>query len=174
MPCYKVLSIQEQSRINTHILVSKHTYKIGTQQRPIVQHRELYTQHLIMEKNLFSFFFSVLQSFFLIFLITQMNLSHLYLYNDHDNLISQDFHPIAQAHPPTPQTVSSGDHKFFNVCESASVLQRSCLSFFQIPHVSESIGCWCLIVWLTSLSMIISRSIHVAKNAGISFLLMAE
>jgi len=31
-----------------------------------------------------------------------------------------------------------------------------------------------LIVWLTSLSMIISRSIHVAKNAGILFFLMAE
>ena len=47
-------------------------------------------------------------------------------------------------------------------------------SFFQIPHVSESIWCWCLIVWLTSLSVIISTSIHVAKNASISFLLMAQ
>ena len=51
-----------------------------------------------------------------------MNLSYPYLYNDHNNLISQDFHPTAQAHPPTPQTASSGDHKFFKVCESVSVL----------------------------------------------------
>ena len=78
-------------------------------------------------------------------------------------------------HPLTPQTVSSRDHKFFNVYESASVLQISSVCpFIQIPHVSESIWCWCLIIWLTSLSMIISRSIHGAKNAGISFLLMAE
>ena len=48
------------------------------------------------------------------------------------------------------------------------------VSFFQTPHVSEIIWCWCLIVWLTSLSMIISRSIHVAKNASILFLVMAE
>ena len=48
------------------------------------------------------------------------------------------------------------------------------MCFFHIPHVNESIWCWCLIVWLTTLNIIISRSIHVAKNAGISFLLMAE
>ena len=58
------------------------------------------------------------------------------LYNDHNNLISQDFHPTAQAHPPTPQTVSSGDHKFFNVCESASVLQRSPVCSFFRFHMS--------------------------------------
>ena len=106
--------------------------------------------------------------------ITQMNLSHLWLYNDHNNLISQDFHSTAQAPPPTLQTVSSRDHKFFqclwiSVCSA----KKFSLSFFQIPHVSESIWCWCLIVWLTLLSMIISRSIHVAKNAVISFLSMA-
>ena len=107
----------------------------------------------------------ILFYFFFHFFIIQMNLSHLQLYNDHNNLISQDFHPTAQAHPPNPQTVSSGDHRFFNVCELASVLQRSSVCpFFQMPHVSESIGCWCLIVQLTSFSMIISRSIHVAKK----------
>lgn len=34
--------------------------------------------------------------------------------------------------------------------------------FFYIPHVSDSIWWRCLTVWLTSLSMIISKSIHVA------------
>ena len=63
---------------------------------------------------------------------------------------------------------------FESLCVSICSAKKFSLSFFQIPHVSESIWCWCLIVWLTSLSMIISRSIHVAKNAGISFLLMAE
>ena len=77
---------------------------------------------------------------------------------------------------PTPQPVSFGNHKFFKVCESVFVLQRSLLShfFFLDSSVSDSIWCWCLIVWLTSLSMIISRSIHVAANAIISFLFMAE
>ena len=32
--------------------------------------------------------------FYLFIFITQMNLSHLLLYNDHNNPISQDFHPI--------------------------------------------------------------------------------
>ena len=73
--------------------------------------------------------------------------------------------------PPHHQPVSFGNCKFVNVCESVSVLQRSSLCpFFKIPHVSDSIWCWCL----NSISMIISRSIHVAKNAIISFLLMAE
>ena len=31
-----------------------------------------------------------------------MNLSHLSLYNDHNNPVSQDFHPVTQAHPLTP------------------------------------------------------------------------
>ena len=57
-------------------------------------------------------------SFFSFFFITQMNLSHPWSYDDHNNSISQDFHPITQAHPSTPQTVSSREHKFFNVCES--------------------------------------------------------
>ena len=38
------------------------------------------------------------------------------------------------------------------------------VSFFQIPNISDSIWYWCLIVWLTSLSMVISRFIHVAKT----------
>ena len=38
--------------------------------------------------------------------MTQMNLSPLQLYNDRNNMISQDFHPTAQAHPPTPITVN--------------------------------------------------------------------
>ena len=32
--------------------------------------------------------------------------------------------------PPTPQPVSFGNHKFFKVCESVSVLQRFIVSFF--------------------------------------------
>ena len=33
--------------------------------------------------------------------------------------------PNPQCTPPNPQTVSFGNHKFFKVCESVSVLQRS-------------------------------------------------
>ena len=64
-----------------------------------------------------------------------------------------------------PETISfSMSVSQYLFCKVHSVL------FFQIPHVSESIWCWYPIGWLTSLSMIISRSIHVAKNASISFL----
>ena len=82
--------------------------------------------------------------------------------------------PNPQCTPPPPNlsplktisfSVSASQYLF---CKEAHCV------FFQIPHVSESIWCWCLIVWLTSLSMIISRSIHVAKNVNILFLLMAE
>ena len=38
-----------------------------------------------------------------------------------------------QLHPTTPQTVSFGKHKFFKVCESESVLQRSSVCpFFRL------------------------------------------
>ena len=74
---------------------------------------------------MYSYFFFILFSFFVIIII----------FNDHNNPISQDFHPTAQAYPPTLQTVSSRDHKFFNVCESASVLQSSVCPFFRF-HMS--------------------------------------
>ena len=74
--------------------------------------------------------------------------------------------------PPelSPLETISFSSLWVSICSA----KKFSLSLFQIPHVSESIWCWCLIVWLTSLGMIISRSIHVAKNAGISFLLMTE
>ena len=43
---------------------------------------------------------------------------------------------------------------------------------FQIPHINDIIVF--VFVWLISLSMIISRSIHVAANGIISFFFMAE
>ena len=68
-------------------------------------------------------------------------------------IITAKFYSISIPNPqcilPPPQIILFGNHKFFKVCESVSVLQRNSLCpFFQIPHVSESIGCWCLIVWL--------------------------
>ena len=39
--------------------------------------------------------------------------------------------------------------------------------FFQIPHISIIIWCLYFSVWLTSLRMIISRSIHVVSNSTI-------
>ena len=90
-------------------------------------------------------------------------------------IITNQFYNISIQNPqhPHPPTSLLWKHKFFKVCESVSVLQKSSLCpFFQIPHVSDSSWCCCLIVWLTSLSMIISGSVHVSKNAVISFLLM--
>ena len=66
---------------------------------------------LLLQQFFISINFIFYFLFFTFFCITQMNLSHLQLYNDHNNLISQDFHPTAQAHPPPsklspPETVS--------------------------------------------------------------------
>ena len=55
----------------------------------------------------------------------------------------------------------------FYVCESISV-------YFLTPHISDIIWYLCFSVWLTSLTMIISRSILVAVNGIISFFFMAE
>ena len=40
----------------------------------------------------------------------------------------------------------------------------------QVLHVSDIIGCLSFSFWLTSLSMIISRSVHIAANGNASFL----
>ena len=75
---------------------------------------------------------------------------------------------------PHPQTVSFGNHKFFQslwvtICSAKKFILTFFLDFTcQWEHMLLVSCC------LTSLSMIISMSIHVAKNAGISFLLMAE
>lgn len=59
---------------------------------------------------------------------------------------------------------AGGKHKVFIACKSVSVLSISwSVSYFRHPCK------WChmifIFVWLTSLSMIISRSIHAATNA---------
>ena len=53
------------------------------------------------------------------------------------------------------ETINFFQSLWVGICSAKKFI----LSFFQIPHISESIWCWCLIVWLTSLSMVISRSI---------------
>ena len=47
----------------------------------------------------------------------------------------------------------------------------SSLSFYQIPHISAIICYLSFSFWLTSVNMRISRSIHVAANGVISFIL---
>ena len=47
---------------------------------------------------------------------------------------------------------------------------KNFINFFYILHISDIIWYLSFSVWLTSLSMIISRSIHVASNGIISFL----
>ena len=64
-----------------------------------------------------------------------MNLSHLKLYNDHNTPISQDFHPVTQAHPPT--------HKLSpleNIHISASVHQHLFCKEVQYVLFSDSTG----------------------------------
>ena len=49
-----------------------------------------------------------------------------------------------------------------------------CIISFQIPHTEDVIWYFSFFIWLTSLIMTLSRSIHVAENGIISFFLMAE
>ena len=76
--------------------------------------------------------------------------------------------------PPSPYSLSYGNHKIcFEIYEFVSVLEIS--SFVLL--VDSIYKCYHMIlvfVWLTSLSMRISRSIHVAANDIISFFFMAE
>ena len=68
------------------------------------------------------------------------------------------------------------NHNFvFYICNSISILQiSSFVPFFQIPHISDILYYLSFSVCLTSLSMTISRSIHVAANGIILFFFMAE
>ena len=74
---------------------------------------------------------------------------------------------------PSP-TFPFSNHVCF--CGSISVLEISPLvcSFFQIPHVSDSIWHLSFSVWLTSFCMIISRYIQDAANGIISFFYVTE
>ena len=69
-----------------------------------------------------------------IFIIKCISL-HWWLYNDHHNPVLQDFHPKTPSASLHPQTVSFGNHKFFKVYESVSVLQRSSLCPFFRFHI---------------------------------------
>ena len=97
-------------------------------------------------------------------------------------IITIQFHRISIPQPqriPPPPKLSPPETRSFSMSVSQHLFCKEVQSVLFSDsmwdsHVSESIWCWCLIVWLTTLSMIISGSIHVAKNAGISFLLMAE
>ena len=89
-------------------------------------------KHIKFKESLFSKYIFKINLFYLIFCITQWILLHLWLYNDHHNQILQHFHPKSSVHPPTYQPVSFGNHTFFKVCESVSVLKRSSMcSFFR-------------------------------------------
>ena len=75
-------------------------------------------------------------------------------------------------HPLTP--LPSDSHLFvLCICESLSVLLCLFVLLFQIPHISEIMWYLPFSVWLTSLNIIPSRSIHVVANGKILFFFMA-
>ena len=74
----------------------------------------------------FIYVFILLFNEFITFIVIQW-LSQSNLYH---------FHPTPPAHPPSPQTVAFENHKFFKVCESVSVLQRSSFCPFFRFHMS--------------------------------------
>ena len=97
------------------------------------------------------FFYFYLLSEFITFIIVQ--------WSSQSNFIQFPSHnPSAYSHS---HTASFGDHKFFSqwvtMCSAKFIL-----FFFQILHVSESIWCWCLIVWLR----------HILEQTSLIFFLV--
>ena len=72
--------------------------------------------------------------------------------------------------PSTSQPIPFGNHKFFKVCKSLYILQISPFVSFIFDSTYKVIS-YVIYLSQTSLSMIISRSIHVAKKGIISFIL---
>ena len=63
--------------------------------------------------------------------------------------------------------LAPGNHILLSVSMSLTL-------FFYIPHISDIMWCLSFSVFLTSLSIMSSRCIHVVTNGRIFFLLMAE
>ena len=67
-----------------------------------------------------------------------------------------------------------GNHKSALLgCDLFCFVDRISCAIFQIPQISDIIWYWSFCLWLASLSMSISSSIHVAPN-GISLFFMAQ
>ena len=80
--------------------------------------------------------------------------------------------PSSQFIPPPP--LPPGNHTFvFHICDSISVLQISSFVAFFLDSTYKRYHIF-VFVRLTSLSITMSRSIHVAANGIILFFLMAE
>ena len=80
--------------------------------------------------------------------------------------------PISQFIPPYP--LSSGKHKIVSyVCNSICFIEKFICTFF-LDSTYKWYHMVFVFVWLTSLSVGISRSIYVVANDMISFLFMAE
>ena len=73
--------------------------------------------------------------------------------------------PPVLSSPTSPQ-----EPQVCSLCLWVCFIHRFTCVVFLMPHISDMIYL-SLFLWLTSLSMIISRSIHVAANGIISFLL---
>ena len=114
----------------------------------------------------------------LAFLMYFLLLSEFYYIYTCTMTITTKFYSISIPNPqhiPSPLNLSHLETlSFSSLWVNIYSVKKFIVSIFHIPHFSDSIWFWCLTVWLTLLNMIISKFIHVAKNAGISFLLMAE
>ena len=79
------------------------------------------------------------------------------------------FVPAYPSHSPYPQ-VHSLSLRFYS-CPAPRFF-RTIFFFFQIPYICVSI--WVFFLFLTSLCMTDSRSIHLTTNNSVSFLFMAN
>ena len=93
----------------------------------------------------------------------------LFIHNYILQFASADSKPKLLIHPPTLGKL----HSLCLWIYFYFVGKFICVIFY-IPHISDIIWHLSFFSWLTSLSMMISRSIHVAENGIILFFFMAE
>jgi len=91
------------------------------------------------------------------------------VYNKLHLLVSKSQSIVPPTSPPLSQPLVCSLCLWVCFC----FIEKLIRIIFQIPHISD-IWYLSLSLWLTSLSMIISRCIHIAANGMISFLFKAE
>ena len=96
--------------------------------------------------------------------------SNLVVYSSHRKYLRLPIWSSQSTPPPL-----SNQKSILYVCESLSVLYISSLvSYFRFHIEVISYGIYLSLLWLTSLGVIICRSIHVAADGIISFFFTAE
>ena len=99
---------------------------------------------------------------------------HIVLCALQEDLVYPSYTQLLASNPSTPPSPSTSTTRFSTSVSLFLFRRRDHLCRIQIPHISDLIRCLSFSALLTSLSMILSRYIHVAANGIISFFYTTE